>query len=122
MRSHWPKSLYKRFEALGLEESYYSSYHRLSGSSHITAEDTISWLISLQQSDGYKHSLAKEAWAYSLMMTRISCTYFIDAVTACCIAHGLKDDTVLNRLKALKNNLADAVADLSEAAGVPKKL
>lgn len=120
--NHWPKSLYKRFKALGLEDSYYSIYHRLSGSSHITAEDTILWLMFLQQSNEHKISLAKEAWAYSIMMTRIVCTYFIDALAACCIAHGLKDEEVISRLAILRNNLNEAAAELAELAGVPKKI
>ena len=119
LSKRWPKSLYKRFEALGLEEAYYSTSHRLSGSSHITAEDTISWLISLQQDSQYKESIAKEAWSYSIMMSRISCTYFIDAIAACCTAHGFSDDETISRLSSIKDNLVSSVSEISESAGCP---
>jgi hypothetical protein len=45
--TEWPKSLLKRFEVLGRKTDYYTSYHRLSGASHITGEDTLTWLMSL---------------------------------------------------------------------------
>ena len=59
----WPKSLFKRFEALGRQTDYYESYHRLSGSSHISGEDTLTWLLALDLPTEKKHALAVEAWA-----------------------------------------------------------
>lgn len=119
LKSYWPKSLYRRFEALQLEDIYYTSYHRLSGASHITAEDTISWMISLQKSDDFKKCLSKTARAYSIMMSRISCIVFVKAVGACCMAHGLKDQSIIDRLDKITNNLAESASKISKEAGVP---
>lgn len=118
-RDVWPKSLFKRFSALNRETDYYSSYHRLSGSSHLSGEDTLSWLIALNMDDEYKYTLAKEAVSYSIMMSRISSLFYIDAAMACAIFHGCKD---LDRMKNLKNKLIKAVSDIAKEAGVPNQI
>jgi len=115
--TEWPKSLFNRFEAMGRKTDYYESYHRLSGASHLTGEDTIFWLASLQMPPEQKHKLGKEAWAYSLMMTRIASTFFVDAAAACVIAYGrpLNDD-----LQKQKSALSQAVHSIAKEAGVPQ--
>jgi hypothetical protein len=45
--SHWPRSLFKRCEQSGLKGDYYTSYHRLSASTHTSAEGTIHWLFGI---------------------------------------------------------------------------
>lgn len=114
--AEWPKSLFKRFEALGRETDYYTSYHRLSGASHITGEDTLTWLMSLSMPDELRHRVGKEAWGYSIMMTRISSSFFVDAVAASVISHGrpLNDD-----LLECKRALEKAVHEIAQEAGVP---
>jgi len=118
-REIWPKSIYKRFEAVGKEQSYYENYHRLSGSSHITAEDTISWLLSLNFDDYQRVKLAEEALAYSIMMARLSSLFFIDAVAASCIHFGMRDGVELERMTELKSNITKSVQEIAKAAGVP---
>lgn len=118
-RNIWPKSIYKRFEAIGKEDAYYENYHRLSGASHITAEDTISWLLSLNFDDEQRVKLAKEAWAYSIMMARLSSLFFIDAVAASCIHFGMRSGTELERMRELKENIIRSVQDIAKSAGVP---
>lgn len=118
--SIWPKSLFKRFKNLDREEFYYAHYHRLSGANHITAEDTISWLISLNFDHKQKQDVAYEAVSYSIMMTRLSSIFFIDAVAVCCISHGLKSKTKLNRFFELKEEIAVSANEIAEAAGVPQ--
>ncbi|WP_323950728.1 DUF5677 domain-containing protein [Aeromonas caviae] len=118
-RNIWPKSIYKRFEAVGKEDAYYENYHRLSGASHITAEDTISWLLSLNFDDQQRINLAKEAWAYSIMMARLSSLFFIDAVAASCIHFGMRSGTELERMRELKENIIRSVQDIAKSAGVP---
>ncbi|MEO6292179.1 MAG: DUF5677 domain-containing protein [Burkholderiaceae bacterium] len=113
----WPKSLFMRFEALGRQADYYTSYHRLSGASHITAEDTLGYLISLEMPDATKRQLGVEAWAYSTMMTRIAATFFVDAAAACVISNGRTDN---EDLKECKLTLAKAAEEVSTKAGVPK--
>ena len=112
----WPKSLFRRFEALGRQTDYYESYHRLSGSSHISGEDTLTWLLALDLPTEKRHQLALEAWAYSTMMTRIACTFFIDAVASCVIAYGRLENA---DLQACKDSLTKAVAEIAKQAGVP---
>lgn len=112
----WPKSLFKRFEALGRQTDYYESYHRLSGSSHISGEDTLTWLLALDLPAKKKHALAVEAWAYSTMMTRIACTFFVDAVASSVIAYGRLENA---DLRACKESLGKAVAEIAKQAGVP---
>ena len=112
----WPKSLFARFEALGRQSDYYESYHRLSGASHLTAEDTLTWLVSLEMPDEKKQKVGVEAWAYSTMMTRIAATFFIDAAAACVIAHGRTEN---DDLMACKLSLTKAVMEISKKAGVP---
>lgn len=112
----WPNSLFKRFEALGRQTDYYESYHRLSGSSHISGEDTLTWLLALDLPHERRRQLAVEAWAYSTMMTRIACTFFIDAVASSVIAYGRLENS---DLRVCKESLAKAAAEIAKQAGVP---
>lgn len=114
--TEWPKSLFKRFEAMGRKTDYYESYHRLSGASHLTGEDTLLWLISLEMPVEQKINMAKEAWAYSTMMTRIASAFFVDAAAACVIGYGRSSN---EDLQNLKRSLARSVQEISKEAGVP---
>lgn len=116
----WPKSLYKRFEALGLEGFYYENYHRLSGASHLTAEDTIAWLTILGSEQDVKNSHSRVAWAYSVMMSRLSCMFFLDATLMMCISHGMGKGNEMDRISELKGKLSIAVEQISKEAGVPQ--
>ena len=112
----WPKSLFKRFEAMGRETDYYESYHRLSGSSHINGEDTLSWLVALDLPNEQRHLLGLEAWAYSIMMTRIASRFFVEAAVSCTIAYGRLNNDDLQKCRSA---LGDAVHSIAQAAGVP---
>ncbi len=114
--AEWPKSLFKRFEALERESDYYTSYHRLSGASHITGEDTLSWLMALNMPSEMRQRLSKEAWSYSIMMVRISCIFFVDAVSACVISYGRSDN---DDLLTCKQALERAIHEIACEAGVP---
>ncbi|MDO8317730.1 MAG: DUF5677 domain-containing protein [Rhodoferax sp.] len=113
----WPKSLFERFSELGRENDYYTSYHRLSGSSHISGEDTLSWLLALNADEQAKHKIGKEAVAYSVMMSRIASLFFVDALHACCIAHGYESPEKFNNIK---RTLIHSVGEIAGEAGVPK--
>lgn len=115
--TEWPKSLFKRFEKMGRKTDYYESYHRLSGASHLTGEDTLLWLISLEMTTEQKISVAKEAWAYSIMMTRIASSFFVDAVAACVIGYGRSNN---DDLQEIKRSLARSVHEIAKEAGVPQ--
>lgn len=115
-KSDWPKSLYKRFEVLGRETDYYESYHRLSGSSHLTGEDTLMWFMFRLASAEQALKAGKEAWAYSIMMTRIAGVFFIDAIIACAEAYGRTDNADLDKYRL---NLRVAVQEIARRAGVP---
>ncbi|EPJ2922918.1 DUF5677 domain-containing protein [Pseudomonas aeruginosa] len=113
----WPSTLLKRFELLGRQTDYYESYHRLSGASHITGEDTLTALMALSLDDGNRNKVGAEAWAYSTMMSRLVCVFFVEAVASCVIGYGRRDN---EDLQALRRGLAKGVHELAEAAGVPQ--
>jgi len=117
----WWKSLFKRFDALGKADDYFSIYHRLSGSSHLTAEDTISHMMTLQLPREARQLLAFEACSYSVMMSRIVINSFIDAVAYCCIRQNLTEEDSLNKFIDLKNKLGNAIQEISKDAGTPSE-
>lgn len=117
----WWNSLFKRYEALGKVEDYFSIYHRLSGASHMTAEDTISFMMSLQMPIEARQLIAFEACSYSVMMSRIVVSSFVEAAAFCCIRHGLDDKAKLDRFLELKNNISKSVQEIAQDAGIPSK-
>ncbi|HGS4631983.1 TPA: DUF5677 domain-containing protein [Vibrio cholerae] len=120
LHEYWPKSLFKRFESLDMVESYYENYHRLSGASHITAEDTISWLFTLGATMEQKIAVAEEAVAYSTMMARFSCGFFIDAIAYSCLRFEFDDKESIQRLFELKATIQRNAMDIAKEAGVPQ--
>lgn len=115
--SEWPKSLLHRFQSIGRETDYYEIYHRLSGSSHITGEDTLSWLLAMQQPDvASRRKLGREAWAYSIMMTRFASIFFIDAAFACGHAYGMAPS---QEMEEHRITLLQAIDEIGLRAGVP---
>jgi len=114
--AEWPKSLFKRFEALGLETDYYESYHRLSGASHITGEDTVTWLLSLNMPIELRQQMELEAWVYSIMMSRVASSFFVQAVASCVIVHGRKNN---EDLLECRSSLSKSIEQIASAAGVP---
>jgi hypothetical protein len=74
------------------------------------------WLLALDLPREWRRQLAVEAWAYSTMMTRIACTFFIDAVASSVIAYGRLENS---DLRVCKESLAKAVAEIAKQAGVP---
>lgn len=113
----WPQKLFNRFDRLGRRTDYYESYHRLSGASHISGEDTMNWLMSIQVDGETQQKMSAEAWAYSIMMTRLVAMFFVESVAACLISHGRIDN---DDLTTLRDGLAEAVEMISLAAGVPQ--
>lgn len=113
----WPKAIYARFEALGRETDYYEAYHRLSGSSHLSGEDTLLWLVTLLCVPDKMQRLAEEAVAYSLMMAYVASVFFVDACRACVMAYGRQDSADLMSWRA---ELEIEVGKLGPAAGVPE--
>lgn len=113
----WPPTMLKRFELLGRQTDYYESYHRLSGASHITGEDTLNLLMALTLDDEHAQKLGAEAWAYSTMMSRLVCTFFVDAIAACVLSYGRQGN---EDLLTISRGLVEGVRELAEAAGVPQ--
>jgi hypothetical protein len=112
----WPQALFDRFRALGLETDYYQSYHRLSGASHLTGEDTLMWLLAMNQSDEDRLRFGEEAHAYSIMMSRIASMFFVDASVACLETYGSADR---HELETGGRKLIEAVHAIARKAGVP---
>ncbi len=115
----WWNSLFKRFEKLGKTGDYFSIYHRLSGSSHMTAEDTILHMMTLQYPLKARQLIAFEACSYSIMMSRIVTSTFVEAVSYCCIRHNMIDDASLSKFKKLLVRLAESTKDIANDAGIP---
>nr|WP_240894274.1 DUF5677 domain-containing protein [Halomonas alimentaria] len=115
----WWNSLFKRFEQLGKTGDYFSIYHRLSGSSHMTAEDTILHMMTLQHPLEARKLIAFEACSYSVMMSRIVTSSFVEAVTYCCIRHNMIDEENLSKFKKLLSRLGEEIKKISKDAGVP---
>ena len=112
----WPGQIRQRFQQVGREGAYFTTYHRLSGSSHVTGEDTLMWFLSLNGTPEMREKLGHEAWAYSVMMTLAVCQFFIDAVSACCEDAGMPPNA---ELRAHRQALDAAIFEIAPAAGVP---
>lgn len=68
-----------------------------------------------------KVKLGKEAWAYSIMMSRLSRLFFIEALIYSCIHFGISNDSdQITRLNELMAEIALSVHEISEEAGVPQ--
>ncbi len=117
----WCNKLFERFEKLGKAEDYFSIYHRLSGSSHMTAEDTILFMLALQWPVEVRQIIAFEACSYSIMMSRIVILSFVDAVAYCCIRHRLTDKDSIDKFIKIKTNLCKAIQEISKDAGIPRE-
>jgi len=118
-RDVYPKSLFKRFESLGKEDEYFTSYHRLSNSSHLLAEDTISWLLGIMHGDRENlFEMGREAMAYSQMMSLIVLVTAIEAIGVFAIAHNFLDCAAL--VQECRSKLITEVENLSSHAGVTK--
>jgi hypothetical protein len=113
--SPWPKQLFQRFQALGREEDYFECYHRLSGACHLTGEDTINYLISQEMPQDMQVRIAREAWAYSRMMTMFSSLFFLDAAEACAQAFG----GGISSIDKHQARIVQEIAKIGPAAGVP---
>lgn len=79
----WPHKLFDRFDRLGRRTDYYESHHRLSGSNHISGEDTMNWLMAIRVNDALQQKMSAEAWAYSTMMTRIVAMLTMPSKVSC---------------------------------------
>jgi hypothetical protein len=122
LSKHWPSSLYKRCEQIDLSGQYLTSYHRLSASSHINAEETIRWLMGFYfdarngNSDISKR-LAIETVSNSAMMTRIAVLHYIRASAATCLA--LNSPFDLAPIKRAYSDLESSIEAIAEDAGCP---
>lgn len=114
--SPWPKQLLQRFQALGREQDYFECYHRLSGACHLTGEDTINYLIAQEVDAEFQVAAAKEAWAYSKMMTMLSTLFFLDAALACAEAF----QGTIPSLNKHRLRITEEIVKIGSAAGVPK--
>lgn len=118
-RDAYPKSLFKRFGSIGKEDLYFTCYHRLSNSSHVLAEDTISWLLGFMQEDQkLMLAMGREAVAYSNMMCLIVLVTAIEAIGIFAIAHDFLDCASL--IQDCRSRILEEIEKLSYDAGVPQ--
>ncbi|MGN2718580.1 DUF5677 domain-containing protein [Aliivibrio fischeri] len=115
----WYNTMHKRFSELDRFEEYVEVYHRLSGASHVTAEDTMASLMSSQLPEEAKVLIEHESNSYSIMMSRVVISSFLDAVTWFAIRNGLEDVDKLERMLELKKIIGRAVDEIASDAGVP---
>ena len=119
---HWPSSLFKRCEQMDKAGQYLTSYHRLSSSSHINAEETIRWLFGtyyavVGKDQQLPEKLSLETVSYSAMMTRIAVTHYIDANIATCHALNANYDDV--SIQTTMARLWKSINEIASAAGAP---
>lgn len=119
---YWPSSLYKRCEQMDKAGQYLTSYHRLSASSHINAEETIRWLFGIHysavgQDSRLPEKLSVETVSFSAMMTRIAVVHYIDANIATCRALNSKYDEV--SIRETLTQLSKSIDAIASAAGAP---
>ncbi len=118
----WPTSLFKRCEQLAKAGDYLTSYHRLSASSHINAEETIRWLFGIHYA-GIGHDerlpekLSLETVSFSAMMTRIAVFHYIEASSAACRALNTKYDEVT--IGKTTERLCRSIQEIAASAGTP---
>jgi exonuclease VII large subunit len=119
---YWPHSLFKRCKETRASTDYLTSYHRLSASSHLNAEETIRWLLGhaltdSDQNQSFMRNLAMETVSYSAMMTRISVVHYLEATAATCRAlDAAFDQTQLSKILL---DLRTSVESISMDAGCP---
>ena len=85
----------------------------------MTAEDTILHMMTLQLPPEARYLIAFEACSYSVMMSRIVTSTFVEAVTFCCIRHNMIEEESLSKFKVLLSRLNDATKEIAKDAGVP---
>jgi hypothetical protein len=124
LSKHWPNSLFKRCEQIDHSADYLTSYHRLSASSHINAEETIRWLLgyyysAMDQNSEFRNRLAVETLCYSAMMTRIAVRHYIEATAATCLALNTKIDKDL--IRKISSDLVSSIELIASDAGCPKQ-
>lgn len=125
---HWPGSLFKRCKETKSSTDYLTSYHRLSASSHINAEETIRWMLGQALSlSGHNPTfiaeLARETVSYSAMMTRIAVAHYIEATVATCKAldAGFDQTRIARVLLELRGSIELIAADAGCPTGVMVK-
>ena len=122
LSQHWPSSLYKRCEQIQKHGAYLTSYHRLSASSHISAEETIRWLIGYYLAatgpdPDIQKKLSAETVSYSAMMCRIAIMHYIEANVMTCRALDASFDAV--SLQKTISQLSKSIDDIASSAGAP---
>ena len=119
---YWPSSLFKRCEQMDKTGQYLTSYHRLSASSHINAEETIRWLLGIHHAvvgndPELPKKLSVETVSFSALMTRIAVVHYIEANVATCHALDAKYNQVL--LREIMARLTKSIDDIAQDAGAP---
>jgi hypothetical protein len=123
LTKHWPRSLFKRCEQIDRVVEYLTSYHRLSASSHINAEETIRWLLGYYHASNDRYDifekLGLETINYSAMMSRISTLLYIESSAEVCRALDAPVEPKL--LYWIITKLKQSISDISTSAGCPIK-
>ena len=116
MSKYWPRSFHKRCEQIGKSSDYLTSYHRLSASTHLNAEETLRWVLGFYvtgtgRDPECQRKLGAETVFFAAMMTRIAVKHYIEANEATCRALNAAFDST-----ALQNLLTDLSASIEAVA------
>lgn len=115
----WPSTVRDRFCRADMEAAYLSTYHRMSSTAHVLAEDTLHWLMLLHSplTKETQQRAQEEADAYSVMLTRIAMISYLNAAIVCCLGKGLQD---VSFAKTHREALIRSVEEIAPIAGVPQ--
>lgn len=124
-QGEWPTSLYKRCETIGRAGDYLTSYHRLSASSHVNAEESIRWLMGMYmllttQNKALFESMGLETACYSVMMTRIATQHYLHAAEFVAASFQFNDLTPL--IRKHDDIISRAIAAIATDSGCPVEL
>ncbi|MBK1719316.1 DUF5677 domain-containing protein [Thiocystis violacea] len=115
----WPRKIFKRFEDVGQQSTYYTSYHRLSSASHALAEDTLLYLQAFTRSDAKAlQELGVVAISYSVMMSYIATISVTQAFES--LAQFYQPNLERNCFHMHRTQLENEISSIAAAAGCIK--
>ena len=116
---NWSSKTFEQFKATGNTIAYWTIYHRLSGATHTSAEDTIRWLISISSPDPNVFiALNKENLNYSAMIIAQSLHFYWQSAYFTLVLHN-KLQAVETRISPILDKIDECIVNMSDAAGSP---
>lgn len=121
LMTHWSGSLFKRCEAIGETEKYYTHYHRLSADSHQNAEQTMLYLfgyfMQIETGESVLDKIGLETIYYSSMMAALAVDEAIVAAALACDTLSTKYSKT--QIIGVRKRLRQTAELLGSQAGAP---